>query len=133
MKDERFRTPSKTTPVRYWRHEDVPGVEFAQTSSDKHAFAPRVESAYGFFYLKRGPVSFFLRGRLYTVPAGTLLLVSPGEAHAARGRQAWQAQAAFVDADVVTGITYDLTGKKVRPAFQGPFLPTHFAADFVAF
>ncbi len=134
MRDEQFKTPPKGTPVRYWRHEHVPGVEFAQTSLDAHAFAPRVESAYAFVYLKRGSASATLRGQTYALSAGALFLVTPGEVCAAQNpHEPWQAQAALVNADIAADITFDLTGRRVLPTFGTPFLPTHFAADFVAF
>ena len=133
MTDERFRVPAKGTPVRYWRHEDVPGAEFVQTSLDAHTFAPRVESAYTFIYVKRGSVSFEFGRRTHPVSAGTLLLASYGEVCAAHAQEPWQAQVAAVDADIAAEITFDLFERKALPLFSSPLLPTHFAADFVAF
>ena len=119
--------------MRYWRHEHVPGVEFAQTSLDAHAFAPRVGSAYAFVYIKRGSASATLRGQTYALSAGTLVLITPGEMCAVQTQGPWQAQVALINADIAADITFDLTGHRALPTFGTPFLPTHFAADFVAF
>ncbi|MBZ5659743.1 MAG: AraC family transcriptional regulator [Acidobacteriia bacterium] len=80
--DHSARPIGRDERARIWRHGALRGTELFQGSYRKYEFAHHFHSVPAIGIVERGSMSCYCRGETHVLPAGTVLLLNPGEVHA---------------------------------------------------
>lgn len=83
------------------------GVELYRAHIVRHAFDPHLHEAFGLGVIDEGVERFRYRGAEHLAPAGTLVLMNPGELHTGRAEtaQGWRYRMVYLDEALVEAIT----------------------------
>jgi AraC-like DNA-binding protein len=66
---------------RFWRAEELDGLELLHATFVRHSFAPHTHDGYAVGVIDRGVEHFRCGGRSHDAPAGAVVLVNPGAVH----------------------------------------------------
>jgi AraC-like DNA-binding protein len=87
---------ARTTPTReslaageacrFWRAEELDGLELLHATFVRHSFAPHTHDGYAIGVIERGVEQFRYCGQNHDAPAGSVVLVNPGEVHTGHSR-----------------------------------------------
>jgi AraC-like DNA-binding protein len=67
--------------AHYWRDAALDALELLHAHYVTHRFAPHTHEGYAIGVIEAGAEQFKYRGRLWTAPAGTVVVIHPGEVH----------------------------------------------------
>jgi AraC-like DNA-binding protein len=83
------------------------GVELYRAHIVRHAFDPHLHEAFGLGVIDEGVERFRYRGTDHLAPAGTLVLMNPGELHTGRAEtaQGWRYRMVYLDEALVEAVT----------------------------
>lgn len=83
------------------------GVELYRARIVRHAFDPHLHEAFGLGVIDAGAERFRYRGAEHTAPAGTLVLMNPGELHNGRAavEQGFRYRMVYLDEALVEAVT----------------------------
>ena len=84
-------TPSPETlapeeACRFWRADELDGLELLHATFVRHSFAPHTHDGYAIGVIERGVEHFRCSGRIHDAPAGSVVLVNPGAVHTGHSR-----------------------------------------------
>lgn len=65
----------------FWRAEELGGLELLKATYVTHTFAPHSHDGFAIGVIERGAEGFRYRGAMQYAPAGSVVLVNPGELH----------------------------------------------------
>lgn len=71
---------------RFWRALDLDGLELLHATFVRHSFAPHTHDGYAIGVIERGVEQFRYCGQNHDAPAGSVVLVNPGEVHTGHAR-----------------------------------------------
>jgi AraC-like DNA-binding protein len=66
---------------RYWQESELQGLEFLSARFVRHAYALHSHETFVIGVVEDGTASFWCGGQRHDSPAGTLMLINPGEPH----------------------------------------------------
>jgi len=72
----------------YWRATDLGNLDLLRATFVKHAFARHAHEGYALGVIERGAETFRYRGASHRAPAGSVVLINPGEAHTGQAAEA---------------------------------------------
>jgi len=98
---ERFEQPADRAEFR--RAAGHEGVELYRAQIVHHQFAPHVHDGYGLGVIEAGQERFDYRGREHLAPAGSIVLMQPGEIHTGgpASPQGWRYRMLYLDEAVL--------------------------------
>jgi AraC-like DNA-binding protein len=67
-----------------WRPAGLQGIEFLKAAYTEHEFPRHWHDKYVVEIVERGVNEFFCEGRTFTAPAGSIVIIHPGEVHTGR-------------------------------------------------
>src|SRR4051794_6292855 len=73
--------PLAKEQVEFWRSPALRGLELLQATYITHTFAPHTHDTFVIGAIERGVETFRYRGQKLVAPAGSVVLVNPGEVH----------------------------------------------------
>ena len=100
---ERFDQPADRAEFR--RAAGHEGVELYRAHIVHHEFAPHLHDGYGLGVIEAGQERFDYRGREHLAPAGSIVLMQPGELHTGGPAcaQGWRYRMLYLDEAVLAG------------------------------
>lgn len=83
------------------------GIELYRAHIVRHAFDPHLHDAFGLGVIDAGVERFRYRGAEHLAPAGTLVLMNPGELHTGRAEtpDGWRYRMIYLDEALVEAVT----------------------------
>jgi AraC-like DNA-binding protein len=98
---ERFDQPADRAEFR--RAAGLEGVELYRAHIVHHEFAPHIHDGYGLGVIEAGQERFDYRGREHLAPAGSIVLMQPGELHTGgpASAQGWRYRMLYLDEAVL--------------------------------
>jgi AraC-like DNA-binding protein len=132
------RTPES---ARHWRHPALAGVDLLVARFVDHVYTRHAHEGYVVGVVERGVESFAYRGSTHDAPAGSLVLVNPGEIHDGYAGipDGWAYRTSYPDIPVLADIAAELGQLTGTPSFpdavvQDPataaaFVAAHRAAE----
>lgn len=77
--------------ARLWRAHDLEDVEVLHVAFRRHSFDRHTHSAFATSIIDRGAGAIWYRGETHVAPAGSLVLLDPGETHTGEviGEEGW--------------------------------------------
>ena len=72
--------PRKET-TKFWQAPDLGDVDLLRATYITHTFSRHIHSGYAIGVIERGAETFYYRGKTHIAPAGTAVIINPGEVH----------------------------------------------------
>ena len=122
--------------ARYWRADDLGGLELLRATYTSHRFAPHSHPGYVIAVIEAGVHAFAFRGSVAVAPAGSVVLVNPDERHTGHGYagHGWSYRVLYPDAELLRQVLPDPRGRRPdvprfrSPVVRDPALGAHVAA-----
>jgi AraC-like DNA-binding protein len=109
--------------ARYWTDESLGHLELLRASFVTHAFAPHTHDGFAIGVIESGTETFLYRRQRRVAPAGSIVLINPGELHTgeALSQEGWRYRMLYPDAGVLQRAASELAGQRVGiPFFPEP-------------
>src|ERR1700704_593108 len=71
--------------VTFWRVHGLRNLELQRATPEGHSFPKRLHEGFEISVIERGTERLLYRGSSYMAPAGSVVVINPGEVHAASG------------------------------------------------
>ncbi len=96
----------------FWRHADLHGMEMLHAYYVTHTFPRHTHDTYSIAAIERGGDCFWWRGNMVVAPAGSVIVVPPGEVHTGEPlrEHGWLYRVMYVSPDWLHRIAADMTG-----------------------
>lgn len=97
--DHSDREMGQGESARIWRHRSINGVEMFHGEYTKYEFARHFHSVPAVGVVEQGTMASYYRKETHVLPAGTVILLNPGEVHAPRPghSEGWSFRVFFFD------------------------------------
>jgi AraC-like DNA-binding protein len=66
---------------KFWHAQDIGNLELLRATYITHAFSRHVHEGFAIGVIERGAETFYYRGATHVAPAGTIVVINPGEVH----------------------------------------------------
>jgi AraC-like DNA-binding protein len=121
--------------THFWRDDSLGEVEALHARYITHAFAPHTHEGYAIGVIVEGAETFRYRGQTEVAPAGSLVVINPGEVHTGQAATAsgWRYRMLYPAGSILQTIASDLAGRQVdlpffkQPVLQDPWLARELA------
>jgi len=96
-----------------WRDAHLSGVELLRARFVRHAFLPHAHETYALGVIEAGAEGFAYRGERVVAPAGSVVVLNPGEVHTghAAGAAGWQYRMLYPEVRWLHETTSELGGR----------------------
>ena len=107
--------------VTFWRDSVLADMEVLKATYVTHTFSRHSHEGYAIGIIESGVEAFAYRGSTHQAPAGTLIVIHPGEVHTgyAAIREGWQYRMIYPPIALIQQVVIELG----LPASQVPFFP----------
>lgn len=114
-----------------WRPEELGGLELLKATYVTHTFAPHSHEGFAIGVIERGVEAFRCRGQMHYAPAGSVVLVNPGDIHTGHAPEAggWTYRMLYPEPRVLEEAATGLAGRSGGvPFFPQPVVEDPLAA-----
>ncbi|MCG3211039.1 MAG: HTH-type transcriptional activator RhaS [Anaerolineae bacterium] len=111
--------------VKFWRDLDLSDLELLRATFVHHSFAPHAHEGFAIGVINRGAITTSYRREQVDMPAGTIIVINPGELHtgAPGSEQGWTYRMFYLPAGKLQQLASDLAGApRDVPFFPGPVI-----------
>jgi len=119
--------------IKFWRVRDLRNLELLSATQERR-FPRRIHDRFEISVIESGAERLWYRGRSYTAPAGSVVVISPGEAYAAQAvdEAGWSYRAFYPSAaDVKDAASEALEGKVATPSFSSPVIHDEYLSGII--
>lgn len=109
----------------FWRDGELGGLELLRAHYVTHSFAPHTHEGFALGAIESGVETFRFRHATHAAPAGSVVVVSPGEVHTGSAAlpQGWRYRMLYPDAAILRDIASELSGRpRPVPGFAQPVI-----------
>ena len=98
--------------VKFWRDLDLDNLELLWATYVTHTFSPHLHEGFAIGVVQQGATATDYRREHYDIPAGTIIVINPGELHTghAASEQGWTYRMFYPKANQLKQIASELTG-----------------------
>jgi AraC-like DNA-binding protein len=108
----------------YWHDASLGNLELLKASFVTHAFAPHTHEGFAIGVIELGAETFTYRRQLRVAPAGSIVLINPGEMHTGEAlttEQGWRYRMLYPDAPMLQRAASEVMGHNAGvPFFPEP-------------
>jgi AraC-like DNA-binding protein len=106
------RSRARGGEARFWRDDDLGGLELRRSSYDAACFARHTHDSYSVAVVERGRTNAYLGGRDLAVGAGEVVLLHPDEVHACNpvSGSGWRYWMLHLDRDWFRALALEVAG-----------------------
>ena len=118
-------TDAKHENVKFWRDLQLDNLELLRATYVTHTFSPHVHEGFAIGVVQRGATATNYRHAHYDIPAGTIVVINPGELHTgkAASEYGWAYRMFYPKANQLKQIASELTGcPHDVPFFSSPVI-----------
>lgn len=96
-----------------WCPEELGGLELLKATYITHSFAPHTHDGFAIGVIERGTEGFRYRGGMQYAPAGSVVLVNPGEVHTGHSAHegGWTYRMLYPEPRMLEDVASQLTGR----------------------
>jgi AraC-like DNA-binding protein len=117
----------------YWRAADLGDLDLLRATFVRHSFARHAHEGYALGVIERGAEAFWYRGARHRAPAGSVVLINPGEVHTGQAAVAtgWSYAMLYPEAELLRRVAAELAGREraipyfPEPVVHDPTLAAH--------
>lgn len=120
--------------VKFWCDPDLDNLELLWASYITHAFSPHVHEGFAIGVVQQGTTSTSYRHAHYDMPAGTVIVINPGELHTgeAASEQGWTYRMLYPKAKQLQRIASEWADQpREIPFFSTPVIFDNYLARLV--
>ncbi|MFJ3586507.1 AraC family ligand binding domain-containing protein [Streptomyces sp. NPDC090127] len=119
--------------ARYWRYEELPGVDLLHAHYVRKAFARHTHETFVFAAITDGVEAFHYRDRLVQAGPGQIALVNPDTPHTGHAGvpEGWTYRTIYPDAELIRSIAADTIALRGDVGFTDPVVDDPYAAQLV--
>jgi AraC-like DNA-binding protein len=105
-------TPANHENVKFWRDFHLNNLELLRATYITHTFAPHIHEGFAIGVVQRGATATNYRHAYYDIPAGTIIVINPGELHTgkAASEYGWAYRMFYPKTNQLQLIASELTG-----------------------
>lgn len=121
--------------TRFWRDPDVHNLELLRATFITHAFAPHIHEGFAIGVIDQGAEQFSYRRTTHVAPAGSIVVINPGEVHTGESatHQGWQYRMFYPSASLMQHAASEIGGRThTLPSFPHPVIDDPVLADMFA-
>jgi AraC-like DNA-binding protein len=118
-------TNAKSENVKFWRDLHLDNLELLRATYVTHTFSPHVHEGFAIRVVQQGVTATNYRHAHYDIPAGTIIVINPGELHTgkAANEYGWAYRMFYPRVDQLKQIASELTGQPHDvPFFSSPVI-----------
>jgi AraC-like DNA-binding protein len=119
--------------IKFWRVPDLRNLELLSARQER-SFPRRMHDRFEISVIESGAERLWYRGNTYTASAGSVVVVSPGEAHAAEATDetGWSYRAFYPSAaDVQDAAAEAVEGRISPPSFSSPVIHDEYLSRII--
>ncbi|QBD77843.1 AraC family transcriptional regulator [Ktedonosporobacter rubrisoli] len=120
--------------VEFWRYPEHENLEIMHATYFTHAFAPHSHSYFATSIIDRGVGTIWYRGTTHLAPAGSLVLLNPGEVHTGQvySKNGWAYRALYPHMELIRSIAGNITERFAKSYFfPNPIITDPEIASFL--
>lgn len=109
----------------FWRAPELGELELLRASYRTHTFARHTHDGYAIGVIERGAETFEYRRQWFVAPAGSVVVINPGEVHTGQAASAagWSYRMLYPDTALLQGAASALAGRTCDvPFFPSPVI-----------
>ncbi|HYO63007.1 MAG TPA: AraC family transcriptional regulator [Pyrinomonadaceae bacterium] len=120
-----MRGEAQPEQVKFCHPREIDGLELGYARYRDHAFPRHLHEEYIVGVIVQGVEELRHRGRVYAAPAGSLVLMNPGEPHSnySVDAQGFTYRTFYPSAALLAQIGEDIAGRARPPCFPDPVVP----------
>lgn len=110
-KQQRMSTQEQ---IKFWHYSNLSNLELLRATYVTHTFAPHTHEGYVVGVVEQGAEQFRYRGNLHLAPAGSIVLINPGEVHtgSAASEHGWTYRTLYPSIELLQRAASDLSGRR---------------------
>jgi AraC-like DNA-binding protein len=110
--------------VNFWHPQGLDDLELAHACYLNHTFPRHLHEEYIIGIIVQGVEEIKHRGAIHVAPAGSLILINPGEPHSnySINAQGFTYRTFYPSTKLLKQINYDITGREHAPRFPTPVI-----------
>jgi AraC-like DNA-binding protein len=116
---------TKKETSTFWHAPDIGDLELLRANFITHQFPRHFHEGYVMGVIERGVEAFHYRGAIHYAPAGSIVVINPGEVHTgfAGDASGWTYRMLYPSVDLIREIDTQMTGRnRDLPAFPEPVI-----------
>ncbi len=120
--------------VKFWRDLHLENLELLRATYITHSFSPHVHEGFAIGVVQRGATTTSYRKAFYDMPAGTIIVINPGELHTgqAASEQGWTYRMFYPKASLLQRIASELADHpRDIPFFSSPVIHDDYLANLL--
>jgi len=125
-------TQTRHEEIKFWRDPHLENLELLRAVYITHTFAPHAHEGFAIGVVRSGATTTSYRKAHYDMPAGTIIVINPGELHTgeAASEQGWTYRMFYPKASHLQQISSELAGHpRDIPFFSSPVIHDDVLAD----
>lgn len=118
----------------FWRAPEVDGLELLRATYVTHAFSRHMHETFAIGVVEAGAEQFYYRGRIHVAPAGTIVLIQPGEMHTGEAATdaGWTYRMIYPAVHLLQRVAQEVVGRhRDMPYFPNPVVRDPAAASLL--
>ena len=120
--------------VKFWRDPHLDNLELLRATYVTHTFSPHVHENFAIGVVQQGATTTCYRHTHYNIPAGTIIVINPGELHTgeATSEQGWSYRMFYPKVGHLQRIASELADQpRGIPSFPSPVIYDNYLADLL--
>jgi AraC-like DNA-binding protein len=120
--------------VKFWLAQDLNNLELLRAKYITHTFSRHTHDGYAIGIIERGAETFYYRGGIHTAPAGSIVVINPGEIHTgqATDETGWTYRMLYPTADLVQRAAAEVQGRwRNIPDFPQPVIRDKYLVNLI--
>jgi|SRR5579859_246873 len=107
--------------VKFWHDTTLSNLELLHATYVTHTFAPHTHEGYVIGVVERGAERFKYRGSNHVAPAGSIVLINPGEVHtgSSAAEHGWTYRTLYPSTELLQRAASDIVGRQRDIPFFG--------------
>ncbi len=110
--------------VKFWQAPDLGKLDLLHARYITHSFTRHTHDGYAIGIIEQGAETFFYRGGIHLAPAGSAVIINPGEVHTghAHDHNGWTYRMLYPEAALVQRAAAEVSAKINLPDFPEPVI-----------
>jgi AraC-like DNA-binding protein len=128
---QHFRQRSSVEAVKFWRDPALSNTEMLCATYITHSFSRHTHEGYAIGVIESGVEAFTYRGATYQAPAGSIVIVHPGEVHTGHAGipEGWSYRMLYPDSALVQRAAAEVNASHSLPFFPQPVIQDRCLAE----
>lgn len=118
--------------VKFWHAHDLGYVELLRATYIEHTFTRHTHEGYAIGVVERGAETFYYRGQTHVAPAGSIVVINPGEVHTGQAvdkTAGWSYRMLYPEVSLVQKAAQELSRRwRAAPDFPSPVIYDSYLA-----